>query len=313
MDICARRSADGYRMVSVNAASAYHCGGGVMTGGRHAMEEAWCMTTTLLRSLQRSVYLGHKLGLSKTVVVPGKKGKPEKEFHLHVPVDGCVLSADVKLFRNSSMRGYEFMSRPVHLAGIVSVAAFNKNPKVSDSPLDAPKSKDEYIKQVTEKWRATIGGALLLRADSIVIPDVGCGVFENDPKIVGACLNRILKEFPGYFQEVIVIGKHDFCTRALAGLDSEPMDFIRKNSSSAPAVHMEGYNKRVAKMKEFQYAGHADDVDDIEAPSGTTHGSRPRDNRSHRSRGRAQRRVSRSGATDDSGSHGHARNKNSRH
>ena len=29
-------------MVAVNAASAYHAGGGFQTGGRHALEEAMC-------------------------------------------------------------------------------------------------------------------------------------------------------------------------------------------------------------------------------------------------------------------------------
>ena len=32
----------GQRVVAVNAASAYHAGGGFQTGGRHALEEAMC-------------------------------------------------------------------------------------------------------------------------------------------------------------------------------------------------------------------------------------------------------------------------------
>ena len=32
----------GKRVVAVNAASAYHAGGGFQTGGRHALEEAMC-------------------------------------------------------------------------------------------------------------------------------------------------------------------------------------------------------------------------------------------------------------------------------
>eukprot|EP00397_Hematodinium_sp_SG-2012_P012194 GEMP01012357.1.p1 GENE.GEMP01012357.1~~GEMP01012357.1.p1 ORF type:complete len:753 (+),score=154.88 GEMP01012357.1:352-2610(+) len=150
MEISARRAEEGNQVVSVNAASAYHCGGGVLTGGRHALEEAWCMTSTLLRSLLRATYLGHKLGLSQTVATMqakkrGPRGKAtyvKKEFELHIPVDGCVLSPRVEVFRQQYMDGYKFMDRPVELAGVVSVAAFNKNPAVTDSPLDAPKNEE---------------------------------------------------------------------------------------------------------------------------------------------------------------------------
>jgi hypothetical protein len=35
----------------VNAASAYHLGGGILTGGRHALEESWCAVSTLLKGM----------------------------------------------------------------------------------------------------------------------------------------------------------------------------------------------------------------------------------------------------------------------
>ena len=41
----------------VSAASAYHAGGGMMTGGRHALEEATCMQSTLYRSLEKGIQL----------------------------------------------------------------------------------------------------------------------------------------------------------------------------------------------------------------------------------------------------------------
>merc|ERR1719183_3050422 len=47
------RVKDGFRVAMVNAASAYHCGGGFLTGGRHALEEALCVQTTLYSSLEQ--------------------------------------------------------------------------------------------------------------------------------------------------------------------------------------------------------------------------------------------------------------------
>merc|ERR1719343_1342972 len=42
---------EGRGVAVVSAASAYHCGGGFLTGGRHALEEAICTQTTLYQSL----------------------------------------------------------------------------------------------------------------------------------------------------------------------------------------------------------------------------------------------------------------------
>ena len=39
----------------VSAASAYHAGGGMMTGGRHALEEATCMQSTARNEDDRGV------------------------------------------------------------------------------------------------------------------------------------------------------------------------------------------------------------------------------------------------------------------
>ncbi|CAE8649100.1 unnamed protein product, partial [Polarella glacialis] len=41
------------RVAVVSAASAYHCGGGFTSGGRHALEEATCVQTTLFESLEK--------------------------------------------------------------------------------------------------------------------------------------------------------------------------------------------------------------------------------------------------------------------
>eukprot|EP00438_Fugacium_kawagutii_P017302 Skav213699 [mRNA] locus=scaffold491:715924:719131:- [translate_table: standard] len=45
------------KVVAVNAASAYHAGGGFMTGGRHALEEAMCVQSSLYESLEKGMHL----------------------------------------------------------------------------------------------------------------------------------------------------------------------------------------------------------------------------------------------------------------
>jgi len=278
MDVAARRTKQGMKVVSINAASAYHCGGGVLTGGRHALEESWCMTSTLLSSLLKGEHIMHlehldakeakaeaiaekaqyleeqaakkreeeekitaewrkqmgeqtpggrspgspgSMSDNKDIksVIPEPEGPPEDDkflsypkprFEAHIPIKGCLLSPDVEIFRSEAAQGYAYFEEPVRISGIVSIASFNKNPMMSDSPLDYPRSREEYMKQLGQKWQAAIIGAIKLGAEVIVVPDVGCGVFRNDPVITAEVFNIILRETYGYFKEVIVLGKDAF-------------------------------------------------------------------------------------------------------
>ncbi|CAL1151394.1 unnamed protein product, partial [Cladocopium goreaui] len=72
MEVAAFMVAQGAKVVAVNAASAYQVGGGSTTGGRHALEEAWCISSTLYQSLAS--------------VEPIKGGFPG--YRQHVPVMG---------------------------------------------------------------------------------------------------------------------------------------------------------------------------------------------------------------------------------
>eukprot|EP00397_Hematodinium_sp_SG-2012_P004161 GEMP01004172.1.p1 GENE.GEMP01004172.1~~GEMP01004172.1.p1 ORF type:complete len:1001 (+),score=168.41 GEMP01004172.1:36-3038(+) len=291
MEVACRRAEQGHKVCAINAASAYHCGGGVLTGGRHALEESWCVCSTLLTSLLKGVHLAHResdrerAGMRKSVpgVAPrlpddaaadrrrqsvgialrpevahgfgrgnaaehcadgesrGRKSgiadimaasrksvtgnamrrvkkaflQPHKQqYEAHLPVQGVVLSPDVEVFRKKADSGYAFMLEKSTLAGIISMAAFNRNPKIADSPEDAPKDKEEYVSKLTDKWRSAVVGAIKLDSEVLVIPDVGCGVFKNDPVITGDCLGVILHEFDGYFREVILLGKELFTQNA---------------------------------------------------------------------------------------------------
>eukprot|EP00434_Breviolum_minutum_P004659 symbB.v1.2.004107.t1/scaffold231.1/size297012/10 len=92
MEVAAFMVAKGAKVVAVNAASAYQVGGGSTTGGRHALEEAWCISSTLYQSLAS--------------VEPIKGGFPG--YRQHVPVMGCIISPAVQL----SERFTAIMSTP---------------------------------------------------------------------------------------------------------------------------------------------------------------------------------------------------------
>eukprot|EP00927_Polykrikos_kofoidii_P023329 TRINITY_DN2152_c0_g1_i1.p1 TRINITY_DN2152_c0_g1~~TRINITY_DN2152_c0_g1_i1.p1 ORF type:complete len:1027 (+),score=171.68 TRINITY_DN2152_c0_g1_i1:15-3095(+) len=195
MDVAIKFQGEGKRTVAVNAASAFSLGGGVLYGGRHALEESWCTMSTLLPSLQ-SINSQHDAGM-------------------HIPVDGCIFSPGVEIFRETSVFGYGFQASTTKLQGVCSVAMFNMNPRVSDSPLDAPRDFVEYCTQVKNKFRAILNCAAEVGAEVLVCPDVGCGVFGNDPKIVGSLMGEAVLEQNGVIEMVVLTGKPNFGQAAM--------------------------------------------------------------------------------------------------
>lgn len=209
MEVAAARSSGAAKVVAVNAASAFHVGGGVLTGGRHALEETWCMVSTLLPSLlevswQALIKERQKQHESHTTALDARHD------HMHIPIDGCIVSPEVTLFRDVSGKGYIFQDRTVKLAGVISVAMFNMNTRVSDSPVDAPRDFTEYCRLVKHKFRSMVAAARQMNADVLVCPDIGCGVFENDPNILGTLLGEVLVEANGTFSSVVLTGKAAF-------------------------------------------------------------------------------------------------------
>lgn len=196
----------GKRVVAVNAASAYHSGGGFKTGGRHALEEAMCVQSTLYFSLRQAARLAESAG----VVVPDWVQPAQKlsgaEWLEHIPDDGAILSPYVEVFRGGTNDGYPFEDRAVVLDAVVSAAMPNCNNRMSDSPVDAHPDPEEYKAQLQRKWRAILtAAARYTEADTLVVPDAGCGVFRNPPDQVGAAFGKVLRgEFPSSFKQVVI-------------------------------------------------------------------------------------------------------------
>eukprot|EP00439_Symbiodinium_sp_Y106_P086582 s662_g34.t1 len=233
----------GRAAVGVNAASAYSVGGGVLSGGRHALEElrpcrslttphviykSCCITSTLLASLQKAQW--DQLHSPEEQKMPSEKSShwrvEEEGPHAHVPVDGCIVSPAVEVFREGSNSGYGFFETPVKLQGFCSVAMFNMNPRVSDSPLDAPREFKAYCHQVKQKFRAVVNSSAQIGAEVLVCPDVGCGVFGNDPQVLGTLFGEVLREpLPeGALKEVLLTGQVAFAEAVKKAASGEKVD-----------------------------------------------------------------------------------------
>ena len=210
MEVALQMQGAGKATMAVNAASAYQVGGGVMSGGRHALEETWCTMSTLLPSLQKVQWQDRRTNHSA-----------HGHLHQHIPVDACILSPAVQVFRDTSAQGYRFQEQPVTLTGVCSMAMFNMNSRVADSPLDAPTEFPEYCKQVKDKFKAALACMLKLKATVLVCPDVGCGVFENDPEVMGCLLGEAVLEYPGDL-EIVATGKPAFFEALRKTVEAQP-------------------------------------------------------------------------------------------
>lgn len=132
---------------------------------------------------------------------------------MHIPEDGAVLSWDISILRGSTCEGYPFLS-PAALNAVVSVAAPNRNADVADSPVDCRRGED-YRLLLRKKFKAVLEGATRARAEVLVVPDVGCGVFQNDPVDVGHAFGMELAiSCPSGLRKVILCGGPKFCSAA---------------------------------------------------------------------------------------------------
>lgn len=193
------------------------------------MEEAICAQSTLLASLE--VVQQERLAeLSRT---------SNSEHIAYIPHDGVILSLGVDVFRLGTDYGYEFMEHPLQLLAVISVAMFNKNPQVSDAPIDAPLDPIEYEQALCVKFRSLLAATVSTNAGALVMPDVGCGVYGNNPSVVGAAFGKVLRqEFWGYIQEVVLVGSERFkqAVEAAIGAVQSGDDNIVEQRHKAPQV-----------------------------------------------------------------------------
>eukprot|EP00929_Paragymnodinium_shiwhaense_P048911 TRINITY_DN24688_c0_g1_i1.p1 TRINITY_DN24688_c0_g1~~TRINITY_DN24688_c0_g1_i1.p1 ORF type:complete len:859 (-),score=189.44 TRINITY_DN24688_c0_g1_i1:280-2763(-) len=253
MPVALERAQAGRKVAAVSAASAYNMGGGFLKGGRHALEESICMQTTLMRSLEAAKMEAEIRGISPpTSAVPAfqPNGRP---WHCHIPEDGVILSPCVEVFRGGSLEGYPFWDTPVELSAIVSVAAYNCNPRVRDAPVDKPNDKTQYFLHLCRKFFATCQAAKKAQADVLVMPDVGCGVYGNDASVVGEAFAAALQLSRADFAEVHLVGSPAFAD-AVEAAAANPYT-CAKTQQLASQCDMRGDGYRKSPSRQFRTQG----------------------------------------------------------
>jgi hypothetical protein len=140
------------------------------------------------------------------------------------------MSPSVEIFRGNSDQGYMCTHKePTQVASVISIAMYNKNHRMNDAPCDAPRDEKEYEEGLRKKFTAMAHGAAFSGADAIIIPDVGCGVFQNDPKIVGRICGEVLFNYNTRFRRAVFTGNQEFFDAASEG-------FKAASGSGAPPI-----------------------------------------------------------------------------
>jgi len=218
LETAGRLASQDYHVIAVNAASAYHLGGGFLTGGRHALEESICMRSTLFESLVQAQTLAKEQQVTAPDNCRPLKSHDGHGWKCHIPPTGCIVSPDVEIFRGATDEGYPFYTaEEVRKMTIISVAMPNCNDKVKDAPVDAPAEDESRQKVILQKLQSLLWAAqsdLEQHGDgklgALVIPDVGCGVYGNSHKEVGALLNQAMLDYKNVFAEIHIAGPKEF-------------------------------------------------------------------------------------------------------
>eukprot|EP00928_Gymnodinium_smaydae_P049076 TRINITY_DN328_c0_g3_i1.p1 TRINITY_DN328_c0_g3~~TRINITY_DN328_c0_g3_i1.p1 ORF type:complete len:731 (+),score=85.46 TRINITY_DN328_c0_g3_i1:62-2254(+) len=169
-----------------NAAAAGHVCGGFLKGGRHALEECICTATTVSRALEDRYRTATKSG---------------REY---MPSPNVLLTSNVKLFRTGTLTRYALNKPPLPVK-VISAAMPNFNTRVSDTAVTRLVKKtccgegteSEYCKHIRNVWEAVLAAAVEAQNEYLVLADIGCGVFGNDPASVGFALGKALRKFTG--------------------------------------------------------------------------------------------------------------------
>ncbi len=165
---------EGKNPVGINMANRYKAGGGVERGCS-AQEEALCRRSN------------HILGLRK--------------FTYPLPELGGIYCPHVQVFRKDEAQGYAFMPQPQEVA-LVAVAAYDLRAKSKERSVLS--DENVYADNTKAKIRNMLRIMALKEHTHLVLGALGCGAFQNDPKIIAGFFNEVFREeeFKGRFETV---------------------------------------------------------------------------------------------------------------
>ena len=165
----------------LNFASATNVGGGV-TKGSKAQEESLCRCSTLYPVLNTENNL-------KNFYEYHRK-KNDARY-----TDKIIFSPEIFIFKSDTDFPQILPENKFVKVDVITCSAPNlRLKKISD---------DELFKIHLQRAKHILTVAAHHKTDFLILGAFGCGAFQNNPYIVAESYKEILKNFKGYFQEII--------------------------------------------------------------------------------------------------------------
>jgi len=121
----------------------------------------------------------------------------DEKFYYPISVYGGIYSQNVLVFRENEQKGYAFKEDPFFMS-FIAQGAYNKPPTTEDHHLIT-----EYAEGTEKKIRSILKIGLNHGHDTFVLGAFGCGAFANPPQHVAEIFKKVIKEFDGYFAEIV--------------------------------------------------------------------------------------------------------------
>jgi len=182
------------KIAALNFASATNVGGGV-TRGSNAQEESLCRTSTLYPVLNiadnlKNFYEYHR-----------KSGDLKY-------TDRCIYTPDIFIIKSDTDFPEILPESKWIKVDVITCAAPNlrEHPNNAMNPGNSKQLKisdDELYKIHVQRAEHILTVAAYHTADILILGAFGCGAFHNNPKVVAEAYRETLKNFNGYFQEII--------------------------------------------------------------------------------------------------------------
>lgn len=173
-----------YRIAALNFASAVRPGGGAQTGAE-AQEECLCRCSTLFPLLKRDT-------LYRVYYDVNRK---RNDFRY---TDALIYTPDVVICKTDTDEPVRVPENEFVKCDVITCAA----PKLRNVPAGLC-SNEELYEIHLKRAKHILHTAAHHNADILILGAFGCGAFRNDPSVVAAAYHEALKEYRGYFKQIV--------------------------------------------------------------------------------------------------------------
>ena len=234
----------GANPVGINMANLKHAGGG-FKGGDPAQEEHLCRHSTLFTALIQKL----KYPWGQYAVVYNPHVKIYRDSTTHELLDDVIDVNILGVAAFNLKRNYDL--KPLGLLGKDGNSILTDD---ADKNIEILRKNQLFMDGTKQKIRNWLRGAAMHGHTELVFGALGCGAFENPPKLIAEIIDGILKEPEfseiknrkrvGRFKEIV------FAIKKISASDQNNLDAFRIRFEKPYETFLTEYDAMRLKLKE---------------------------------------------------------------